>query len=277
MFSKKNLLICCAVIIIAATIIILSSNIKNDKSSLRGAGSYSLAIMGPFQEILSYISGGFIYLWSSYFELVNTAEENQILKKDLEEARQNARKCEELEIANQRLRTYLNFKEKIDHPSIAAEIIGQDPSPWHNSILIDRGSDDGVAKGDAVVVPEGVVGQIVEVSSRYSKIMLIVDRNSAVDALVQRSRARGIIKGISEGKCRLEYALRKQDIQEGDVIITSGLDRVYPKGISIGSVSKVTVKGPGVFQDIEVMPDVDFTKIEEVIVFLNSGPGESPE
>jgi len=277
MFSKKNFLICCAVIVLAATIIILSSNIKNEKSSLRGAGGYSLAVIGPFQEIFSYISRGFGYLWGSYFELVSTEEENQSLKKDLQEARQKAKRCEELEITNQRLREYLNFREKIDQPSIAAEIIGQDPSPWHNSLSINRGTVDGVAKGDAVVVPEGVVGQVVDVSSRYSRIMLIVDRNSAVDALVQRSRARGILKGTSEGRCRLEYALRKQDIQEGDSIITSGLDGVYPKGIIIGSVSMVTVKGPGVFQDIEVQPDVDFSKIEEVIVFLNSGPGESPE
>ncbi|WP_027359703.1 rod shape-determining protein MreC [Desulforegula conservatrix] len=277
MFSKKNFLICFAVIVLAATIIILSSNIKNDKSSLRGGGGYSLAVIGPIQEVLSYISSGFGYLWSSYFELVSTVEENRNLKKDLQEARQNARKCAELEITNQRLREYLNFREKIDRASIAAEIIGQDPSPWHNSLSINRGEDDGVAKGDAVVVPAGVVGQVVEVSSRYSKIMLIVDRNSAVDALVQRSRARGILKGASEGRCRLEYALRKQDIQEGDSLITSGLDGVYPKGISIGTVSKVIVKGPGVFQDIEVQPDVDFSKIEEVIVFLNSGPGESLE
>jgi len=260
----------------AATIIILSSNIKNEKSSLRGGRGYSLAVIGPFQELLSYISDGFGRLWSSYFELVSTEEENQSLKKDLQEARQKARRCDELEITNQRLREYLNFREKIDRPSIAAEIIGQDPSPWHNSLSINRGADDGVAKGDAVVVPEGVVGQVVEVSSRYSRIMLIVDRNSAVDALVQRSRARGILKGTSEGRCRLEYALRKQDIQDGDLIITSGLDGVYPKGISLGSVSKVVVKGPGVFQEIEVQPDVDFSRIEEVIVFLNSGPGESP-
>lgn len=277
MFSKKNFLICCIVIIFAATIIILSSNIKNSRSLLRGAGGYSLAVLGPFQELFSFISKGFTGLWSAYFELVSTAEENVALKKELLDARQKAKQCEELEITNLRLREYLKFKEKIDRPSLAAEIIGHDSSPWHNSLTINRGADDGLAKGDAVVVPDGVVGQVVEVSSNYSRIMLVVDRNSAVDALVQRSRARGIIKGGTEGGCRLEYALRKQDIQEGDVIITSGLDGVFPKGVGIGSVSKVMVKGPGVFQDIEVQPDVDFAKIEEVIVFLNSGPGESPE
>lgn len=277
MFSKKNFLICCVVIIFAATIIILSSNIKNSRSLLRGAGGYSLAVLGPFQELFSFISKGFTGLWSAYFELVSTAEENIALKKELLDARQKAKQCEELEITNLRLREYLKFKEKIDRPSLAAEIIGHDPSPWHNSLTINRGADDGLAKGDAVVVPGGVVGQVVEVSSNYSKIMLVVDRNSAVDALVQRSRARGIIKGGTEGRCRLEYALRKQDIQEGDVIITSGLDGVFPKGVGIGTVSKVMVKGPGVFQDIEVQPDADFAKIEEVIVFLNSGPGESPE
>lgn len=277
MFSKRNFLICCAVVVIAATVIILSGNIKNSNSSLRSSGGYSLAATGPFQELFSFVSRGFGYLWETYFHLVSTAEENISLRKELVDARQKAGRCEELEITNQRLREYLKFKDKIDQPSIAAEIIGQDPSPWHSSLSINRGSDDGVAKGDAVLVPEGVVGQVVEVASDYSKIMLVLDRNSSVDALVQRSRARAILKGGNDGGCRLEYALRKQDIQTGDAIITSGLDGVYPKGIGIGTVSRVTVKGSGVFQDIEVQPYVDFSKIEEVIIFLNSVSGGSSE
>lgn len=277
MFSKKNFIVCCAVIVVAATVIILSGNIKNSKSALRSGGGYSLAATGPFLELFSIVSGGFGYLWETYFQLVSTADENIKLRKELAEARSKASRCEELEIANERLRGYLNFRNKVEKPSIAAEIIGHDPSPWHSSLVVNRGSDDGVAKGDAVLVPEGVVGQVVETASDYSRIMLVLDRNSSVDSLVQRSRARAILKGGIDAGCRLEYALRKQDIREGDVIITSGLDGVYPKGIGIGTVSKVTVKGPGVFQDIEVQPYVDFSRIEEVIIFLNSAPGESPQ
>jgi rod shape-determining protein MreC len=117
-------------------------------------------------------------------------------------------------------------------------------------------------------MPQGIVGQVIEVSKHYSKVMLIIDRNSAVDALVQRTRARGVIKGESTDLCRLDYVLRKNDVRIGDTVLSSGLDGVYPKGLLVGQVSEVIQHDADIFHDVIVTPFVDFEKLEEVLVVL---------
>jgi rod shape-determining protein MreC len=135
-------------------------------------------------------------------------------------------------------------------------------------VIIDKGSSDGLQKGLPVVLPTGIAGQVIEVSGRYAKVMLIIDRNSAVDALVQRSRARGIIKGASADRCRFEFVLRKHDVQIGDTVIASGLDGVYPKGLRIGRVTDLSERSSDIFYEIMVTPFVDYEKLEEVLVIL---------
>ena len=152
---------------------------------------------------------------------------------------------------------------------LAAEVIGKDPSSWFKTIIIDKGSTDGVGRGDPVVVPEGIAGQIMEVAENYSKVLLIIDRNSAVDSLVQRTRARGVIKGESIRQCTLEYVLQKNEVKAGDTIVSSGLDGVYPKGLRVGEVSEVNTGSSGIFKEVIVNPYVDFEKLEEVLVIVN--------
>ena len=151
---------------------------------------------------------------------------------------------------------------------VAAEVIGKDPSAWFKTVIIDKGKADGLQKGLPVVLPRGIAGQVIEVSDHYSKVMLIIDRNSAVDALVQRSRARGIIKGASADKCRFEFVLRKNDVQLGDTVVASGFDGVYPKGLRIGQISDLSERNSDIFYEITVTPFVDYEKLEEVLVIL---------
>ena len=114
--------------------------------------------------------------------------------------------------------------------SIAAEVVGKDPSPWYRTVIINKGSNDGVCgKVYRWAFPKGVAGQVIDVSAAYAKVMLIIDRNSAVDAFVQRTRARGIIKGESTCSCVFQYALRKDEVKVGDKIVASGLDGVFPE------------------------------------------------
>ena len=152
----------------------------------------------------------------------------------------------------------LKFKKNIDERVLAAEVIAKDPSPWFKTVLIDKGNHDGVEKGMAVVIPEGIAGQTTEVSAHYSKVLLIIDHNSAVDALVQRDRARGIIKGGSAGQCLFKYVLRKHDVVVDDIVVSSGLDGVFPKGLPVGYVSGVIKPKSGIFQEVTVTPYVDF-------------------
>jgi rod shape-determining protein MreC len=118
----------------------------------------------------------------------------------LSKAIEKNNECIETELSNQRFRTFLNFQKTMTNDTIAAQVIGKDPSPWFKSIIIDKGFSDGVKKGLPVIIPEGAAGQIIEVTKHYSKVLLLIDRNSAIDSLAQRTRARGIIRGSSDGR-----------------------------------------------------------------------------
>jgi rod shape-determining protein MreC len=156
---------------------------------------------------------------------------------------------------------------------VTASIIANSASTWFQSCLLDKGSDDRVRKGMAVVTPLGVVGQVVSVTPRSAKVLLITDPNSGVDVLVQRTRARGIVSGSLENGPVLKYVKRSEDIQVGDRLVTSGLDGIFPKGVMVGTVVKVRKQNLGLFQYIEVMPAVHSGRVEEVMV-VNNDPGQ---
>jgi rod shape-determining protein MreC len=233
-----------------------------------GSGQYFIAIVGPFQKGLTQTIHFAEKLWMQYFYLVSVAKENEELKTALSKAIEKNNECIEKELSNQRFRTFLNFQKTMINDTIAAQVIGKDPSPWFKSIIIDKGFSDGVKKGLPVVIPEGVVGQIIEVTKHYSKVLLLIDRNSAIDSLAQKTRARGIIRGFSDGRFFFQYVLRKYEIREGDTVISSGLDGVFPKGLRIGQVQSVTQKNSTIFQEVVVIPFVDFEKLEEVMIVL---------
>jgi len=186
----------------------------------------------------------------------------------LSQAVENKNQWHETELANVRLRDLIDFQRNISERVVAAEVIGRDPSAWFKTVIIDKGEADGLTRGLPVVIAQGIVGQVIEVSKHYSKVMLIVDSNSAVDSLVQRSRARGVIKGEATDQCRLDYVLRKNDVRIGDTLVSSGLDGVYPKGLRIGYVSQVIEHDADIFHEVIITPFVDFEKLEEVLVIL---------
>jgi rod shape-determining protein MreC len=234
----------------------------------QGTGQYFIAIVAPFQKGLTRTIHFAERLWAHYFYLVSVAKENEELKNSLSKAIEKNNECIEKELSNQRFRTFLNFQKSMPNDTIAAQVIGKDPSPWFKSIIIDKGFSDGVKKGLPVVIPEGVVGQIIEVTKYYSKVLLLIDRNSAIDSLAQRTRARGIIRGFSDGRFNFQYVLRKYEIREGDTVISSGLDGVFPKGLRVGQIQSITQKNSSIFQEVVVIPFVDFEKLEEIMIVL---------
>ncbi len=256
------------IVLIAVNIIVLS--VSNRRYlSYYGPGRIAISLIAPFQEAVSRSIRFVRDIWGHYFFLVKVAQENDNYKRALSHAVEKDNLYKELKLSNIRLRSSLNFRKTIPDKVIAAEVIGKDPSPWFKSIMIDKGKNDGVKKGVAVVIPEGIAGQVTEVSTHYSKVLLIIDHNSAVDALVQRTRARGIIKGGSADRCLFKYVLCKSDVAVGDTVVSSGLDGVFPKGLPVGHVSGVIRPNSGIFQEVSVTPYVDFEKLEEVLVVLN--------
>jgi rod shape-determining protein MreC len=266
MFSKKMVIIVGAIALIAVNIVLLSA--ASRRYSSFGLGPVAISFIAPFQELVIGSVRIARNIWDNYFYLVAAAHENQQLKKQLNQAIKENSQRYELELANNRLRNLLNLRESIPNSVIAAEVIGKGPSAWFRTVIIDKGKVDGLHKGLPVVTPQGIAGQIVDVSDHYAKVMLIIDHNSAVDALIQRSRARGIIKGTSSNTCRFDYVMKKHDIRAGDTVVASGFDSVYPKGLRIGRVTEIVKQEAKLFNAITVSPFVDFEKLEEVLVVL---------
>jgi rod shape-determining protein MreC len=268
MFSKKMVMIIGVIVLIAVNIILLSVFNRRYISYYR-PGRIAISLIAPFQKA-STSSIRFVRdIWQHYFFIVNVAKENDNYQKALNKAFENNIQLKEFKLSNSRLRNLLNFEKTITDRVLSAEVIGKDPSPWFKTVIIDKGKNDGVETGMAVVVPKGIAGQVTDVSSNYSKVLLIIDHNSAVDALVQNDRARGIIKGGSAGQCLYKYVLRKHDIAIDDIVVSSGLDGVFPKGLAVGYISGIIKPKSGIFQEVTVTPYVDFEKLEEVLVILH--------
>ncbi len=261
------------VVLLAVNIIFLS--VASRRYSSYGIGRIAISFTAPFQETVTGSIRFVKNIWHYYFFLVSTAKENDDIKRSLSLAREENNRYKELILSNYRLRKLLNFQKNMPHSVVAAEVVGKDPSPWYKTIIINKGKADGLVKGSPVVVPDGIAGQVIDVSYRHSKVLLIIDQNSAVDALVQRTRARGIIKGESAGQCLFKYVLRKHDVKVGDTVVSSGLDGVFPKGLLIGHVSGVIRRSSGIFQEVTVSPYVAFGKLEEVLVVLTSPKKDS--
>lgn len=257
------------VIVLITVNIILISVFNRRYISFYGPGRLAISMVAPFQKATSNSIRFVRDIWRHYFFLVNVSKENETYKQALNRALEKNIHYKELKLSNARLRKLLNFQKTIANRVLAAEVIAKDPSPWFKTVLIDKGKDDGIEKGMAVVIPEGIAGQTMEISTHYSKVLLIIDHNSAVDALVQRDRARGIIQGGAAGRCLFKYVLRKHDVVIDDVVVSSGLDGVFPKGLAVGYVSNVIKPKSGIFQKVTVTPYVNFEKLEEVLVILN--------
>jgi rod shape-determining protein MreC len=169
----------------------------------------------------------------------------------------------------------LEFRSQLSSKAVTASIIANSASSWFQGCILDKGSADGVQKDMAVVTPLGVVGKVVSVTKRSAKVILLTDANSGIDVLVQRTRSRGIVSGSLDNGTVLKYMKRSEDVQVGDRLITSGVDGVFPKGLLVGTVIKVNKQHLGLFQFVEVLPAVQSSRVEEVLVV--GGPESAVE
>ncbi len=263
------------IILVTISISILSLSSRRPYPAY-GPGRVAIALVAPFQKMIVATTRFFSDIWEHYFFLVTVVDDNRTLREELQQARALNQQFREAALSNERLRKLFNLQQKMAQPLVAAQVVGKDPSPWFQTIVLDKGVIDGVGKGQPVINPAGVVGIVVEATSHYAKVMLITDPNSAVDAVIQHNRARGIIKGGTSGDCVLNYVLRKHDVAVSDAVVTSGMDGVFPKGLPIGHVATIVKRESGIFQDVTVAPYVDFERLEEVLVVPISQPEDRP-
>lgn len=206
---------------------------------------------------------------SLYLNLINIKRENIELKGQNAELKAQLSAMTELKLENERLNQLFAFKQKNKMNLLAAKVIGRDLSSDHATIMIDRGSHDGIKPMQAVMTIEGAVGYVFRVDSGTARIMLITDRYSVIDGIVQRSRARGLVEGKSFDACLLKYVNKSADVMTGDLIVTSGLDGIFPKGLPIATVELVNKKPYTVTLDVELKPVVNPNKVEELFVVRN--------
>lgn len=222
-----------------------------------------LTVLYPLQKGLDLVVGGVGGMWSQLFgasagESARLSAENLQLKAQLV-------RMDEYRLENQRLRQLLDFGNELELRSEGARVIGEDATSWFRTVTIDKGTVHGVREGLAVVNDQGVVGRVIRCTARTSRVLLVTDATSAVAAMVERTRSRGVGRGTGDG-ITLDYVPLPEDVKEGDIIITSGLGGVFPKGLTVGTVARIVKGGYGMFQTIELVPAVDFRHLEEVLI-----------
>lgn len=212
-----------------------------------------------------------------YLNLINIKKENQRLKEANLELLTRLEVQSELQKENDRLNALLEFKAKTKMELISARVMSRDLVSDHNTIHINKGTRDGLKAGQAVITVGGVVGHIFKPETFTSQVMLITDRYSVVDGIISRSRSRGIVEGKNTASCALRYVEKSEDVQVGDLVVTSGLDNIFPKGFPVAIVESVENKAYAVSLKVELKPVVDPDKVEEVFVILNSAQEDLSE
>jgi rod shape-determining protein MreC len=230
---------------------------------------FVLEVVYPLQLGVTRMTAGVSHLWRGYVDLIAIRAEAEALRERVRTLEGELTRMAEVGAENLRLRRLLEIGPEVGDPLVAARVIGWDASSRDRTMTLDKGQRDGVVKGAAVLVPEGVVGHVFEASPSAARVLLISDHNSGVDALVERSRVRGIVQGRLND-CDLKYVKRGADVQAGDRLVTSGLDGIFPKGVLIGDVVQARTHKRGLFQTITVEPRVVFDRLEEVLVTTGS-------
>lgn len=263
--SFRRLVVYC--ILVASCLILLAVSFGGKFGAPQ---QLTLETLGPVQKFFTRVSMSLTRVKDNYIDLVNVRETNKLLRVEIARQNEIIGRYREGYTRYIQLQKQLEFKKSIEPPhTVSARIVGKDPSFWFKTIIVDRGLSDGVTEGMVALSSEGVVGQVVHSSDNYSKILLANAPSSAIDAKVQKSGVRGILKGSGEKGYTLHYVLKNVDVEVGDDIVTTGVSGVFKIGIPLGKVSAVRKKRRGMFLEIEVKPSVDFQRLQMVIISVS--------
>lgn len=255
--------------VILGHILLISAQV-NSRAGVPVLEQITFGIFSEIQRGMSSGVSGIRSAWSGYVNLRHVKAENDALKRQLAAAQVDGQEQRALADRTRGLQKLLELRNHLPLATTAAEIIGAAATPDFRTVTIDKGKGDGLRPDMAVISPAGVVGRVVVPSTRSAKVQLIIDRNAAAGALIERSRAQGVIVGEGDA-LRMDYVSEVADIVVGDVVVTSGIDGIYPKGFVIGRVDSVEKTG-GAYKRITVKPSVDFSALEEVLVVVTPKP-----
>jgi len=263
-----------AVLVVAVlTVFLLASSAARDKYRFEVSKQIINVAFSPIESVFTQVGYSIRHFGMGISDMITLYKDNQVLKDQNEELRAAINKTTEIEAENTRLRALLDYKKAAPQFGfVVATVINRDPNTWSSVIGINRGTNDGLTKDMPVVTPQGLVGNIVEVYTNSAKVQLILDPRSAVGSLVQRteSRVAAIVEGSGAKPAtpRMVNLARDADVINGDIVITSGLGGIYPKGLLVGEVADVVDEAGGLLKYAVLKPAVDFDRLEEVMVIV---------
>ena len=251
-------------------LIVLSLQIEGPSGTLLFK-TWTLTAQAPIVALSSSIAGGIRQVWSGYVWMVGARAENDRLQETVRQLSLTNSSYEQIKKENIRLRRLISLSEGMPYESLGARVIARTPSFLSNVIYVDRGSRDGVRTDQPVFSGDGIVGRIVLVSAHQSQIQLITNPDASIGAMLESSRTPGVLRGTGDLSLDLNYINNTVQVAAGDVVLSSGLDGIYPKGLVLGKVIE-SQKGKGVFRSIRVEPAIDLIRLEEVSILLKEPP-----
>lgn len=264
--SKRSVYIALSVALIVQTgLISIQASRRIDTSFVR---IWILDSLAPMEKLVDRSLYGVVYVWDNYFALVGLHRKNDQLRAQADGLRMKLDRQQQDVLEVQRLRALLSIRDSVAGRTVVARVVGRDPARGNETVTIDKGLSHGVKPDSAVMTPDGIVGRVIHSSNFFSIVQLIIDSQSAVGVLERATRRQAILRGTGGRDLELEYIDDDNDLKEGDLFITSGLDRIYQKGLPVGAIVSI---GPrrGLFKTMQVRPIADLGRLEEVICMLD--------
>lgn len=260
------------VIILLSSILLISFalmtiDVRRGKDSILFE-SLILWVVSPIQTLYTNTANSISDVIDRYFFLVGVSQENERLKKEIESLVKQSNDLLERLFLEQRVSKLIEYQETDQRKSLVASVIGRDATQWSKVVFINKGTDHGVRENLAVVSDAGIIGHVIQSAGQSSKVLLIVDSRSAVDALFQESRIQGVVAGTGGETCDMNFVPITAEVKVGDKVLSSGMGGIFPKGLVAGEVSSVIKKKEGLFQEIKIKPSADLSRLEEVLVLL---------
>jgi rod shape-determining protein MreC len=261
----KNIIVLVGVLFVQVLGLAVQVKRTTNTDSSRLIRIWAVDSITPFERAIVGMQNGVTGIWHNYLYLRGVRQENRDLKEEIQQLRlEQARLNEDAQQAR-RLQSLLGFKEQYIAKTLAAQVIGSSGSEQSRSVYIDKGSKDGIDRDMAVVTADGVVGKVLRTYNHTSQVLLINDQMSGVGTILEKSRLQGVVRGSTQGDLILDKIMNDEQVQNGEKVLTSGGDQIFPKGMAVGVVTKAA-KGPEAFLDVRVRPAADLSRLEEVLV-----------
>jgi rod shape-determining protein MreC len=261
----KNLIVLAVVLVAQVLGLAIQVKRSSETESNRLIRIWAVSAVTPFEKAINSIQNGTWNIWHNYAYLRGVRAENRDLRQQIEQLRLEQARLSEDAAQARRLQALLAFKEQYIQKTVPAQVIGTSGSELSRSVFIDKGRHDGIEPNMAVITADGIVGKVLAVFPTTSQVLLINDQSSGAGGILEKSRLQGIVKGTSSGAVMLEYVMSDEQVQTGDKILTSGGDGIFPKGLPVGTVTRVS-PGHELFLDIRIQPAANLAKLEEVLV-----------